>query len=60
MMGKITELLRPFELMAEMCGMRWLSPMIVYSARQQSKTTLTHISEAYRHWLSAPLEGEQA
>lgn len=46
--------------MAEMCGMRWLSPMIIYSARQQSPATLTHISDAYRQWLIAPLEGEHA
>ncbi|SPZ01406.1 glutathione-regulated potassium-efflux system ancillary protein KefG [Proteus mirabilis] len=56
----LSELLRPIELMAEMCGMRWLSPMIIYSARQQSKTTLGHISDAYRQWLQAPLEGEHA
>ena len=49
--------MRPIELMAEMCGMRWLSPMIIYPARQQSKTTLGHISDAYRQWLQAPLEG---
>lgn len=54
----LSELLRPLELMAEMCGMRWLSPMIIYSARQQTKITLNHIGEAYADWLSAPLEGE--
>ncbi|RLR52935.1 potassium transporter KefG, partial [Pseudomonas aeruginosa] len=37
---------------------RWLSPMIIYSARQQTKTTLNHIGAAYDDWLSAPLEGE--
>lgn len=51
----MTEIMRPFELTAQMCSMHWLTPMIIYWARRQSPETLKNYAEAYGDWLSSPL-----
>uniref|UniRef100_A0A3B0LZ40 General stress protein 14 n=1 Tax=Arsenophonus endosymbiont of Trialeurodes vaporariorum TaxID=235567 RepID=A0A3B0LZ40_9GAMM len=52
----LTELLRPFELIALMCEMQWLSPVIIYMARRQSLEYMQECAKAYRDWLKSPLE----
>lgn len=52
----LTELLRPFELIALMCEMQWLSPVIIYMARRQSLEDMQECAKAYRDWLKSPLE----
>ncbi|PHM64755.1 glutathione-regulated potassium-efflux system ancillary protein KefG [Xenorhabdus stockiae] len=49
------DILRPFELVASMCHMHWLSPMILYWARRQPPEVLVSHANAYWEWLKAPL-----
>ncbi len=51
----LSEILRPFELTAQMCGMHWLSPMIIYRARRQNTDVTKNYARAYSDWLAAPL-----
>ncbi|XBS72002.1 glutathione-regulated potassium-efflux system ancillary protein KefG [Acerihabitans sp. KWT182] len=50
------EVLRPFELAATLCRMRWISPMVVYWARRQTHDALTRHADAYVRWLNEPAE----
>lgn len=49
------DILRPFELTAEMCHMHWLPPMVFYWARRQPAATLREYADTYAAWLQAPL-----
>ncbi len=51
----LTEILRPFELTAAMCRMHWLTPVIVYQARRQSREMLENHARAWGEWLASPL-----
>ncbi|TKI04984.1 glutathione-regulated potassium-efflux system ancillary protein KefG [Martelella alba] len=50
------EVLRPFELTATLCRMRWLPPLVIYWARRQSADILKRHADAYVQWLNMPLE----
>ncbi len=49
------EIMRPFELTAQMCRMHWMTPMIIYWARRQSSEVMKHYASAYVDWLTSPL-----
>ena len=51
----MNDILSPFELTASMCSMHWVSPMIIYWARRQSRQTLSRHGKAYAEWLKNPL-----
>lgn len=51
----MSEIMRPFELTAQMCHMHWMTPMIIYWARRQSAETLKNHARAYGDWLANPL-----
>lgn len=50
----MSEIMRPFELTAQMCRMHWLTPMIIYWARRQTPEAMQHVVRAYGDWLAAP------
>nr|WP_086940686.1 glutathione-regulated potassium-efflux system ancillary protein KefG [Thaumasiovibrio occultus] len=52
----IEEILRPFELIADLCQMHWISPMVVYWARRLSQAELAEKAIEYHQWLHAPKE----
>lgn len=50
------DILRPFELIAAMCHMHWLTPILVYWARRQKPEVLVEShAKAYGDWLRNPL-----
>lgn len=49
------DILRPFELTATMCRMKWVSPMVIYWARRQNPEVLARHAGEYAQWLNAPL-----
>ncbi|EKS7768304.1 glutathione-regulated potassium-efflux system ancillary protein KefG [Edwardsiella piscicida] len=49
------EVLRPFELTALRCHMRWLPPLTIYWARRQRLEMLHAQAHDYAEWLAAPL-----
>ncbi|RWR02498.1 potassium transporter KefG [[Pantoea] beijingensis] len=51
----MSEIMRPFELTAQMCRMHWMTPMIVYWARRQTPEIMKNYANAYRDWLASPL-----
>lgn len=51
----LTEILRPFELTAAMCNMRWLPPLVLYWARRQTQDVLLRQIKEYEDWLRNPL-----
>ncbi|PIJ51245.1 glutathione-regulated potassium-efflux system ancillary protein KefG [Erwinia sp. OLTSP20] len=51
----MSDIMRPFELTAQMCRMHWLTPMIIYWARRQSAEMMNNFSRAYGEWLASPL-----
>ncbi|ADD78808.1 glutathione-regulated potassium-efflux system ancillary protein KefG [Pantoea sp. PA1] len=51
----MNDILRPFELTAQMCRMHWMPPMIIYWARRQDPDLLKNYARAYSDWLAAPL-----
>ncbi|MBS0848294.1 glutathione-regulated potassium-efflux system ancillary protein KefG [Citrobacter sp. JGM124] len=54
------DILLPFELTASMCSMNWITPMIIYWARRQSRQALASHAKAYAEWLQNPLSaGDQ-
>jgi len=54
----MSDIMRPFELTAQACRMHWLTPMIIYSARRQSRQAMATYASAYQDWLSQPLPQE--
>lgn len=50
------DILRPFELTAALCRMRWHKPLIVYWARRQEPQILARHAANYGRWLAAPLD----
>ncbi|MFP1734240.1 glutathione-regulated potassium-efflux system ancillary protein KefG [Lonsdalea quercina] len=54
------DVLRPFEMTATMCHMRWMKPLVIYNARRMSRDALREHAHRYGDWLAAPLsEGGQ-
>ena len=51
----MSEIMRPFELTAQMCSMHWLTPMIIYQARRQGAEAMKNFARAYGDWLANPL-----
>ncbi|QHM73543.1 Glutathione-regulated potassium-efflux system ancillary protein KefG [Mixta intestinalis] len=51
----MNEIMRPFELTAQMCRMHWLTPMVIYWARRQPPEIMKNYAQAYEAWLSSPL-----
>lgn len=51
----MSDIMRPFELTAQMCRMHWMTPMVIYWARRQTPAVLRNFAHAYSDWLSAPL-----
>ncbi|AUG99152.1 glutathione-regulated potassium-efflux system ancillary protein KefG [Pectobacteriaceae bacterium CE70] len=56
----MSDVLRPFEMTAAMCHMRWMEPMVIYWARRLPRHVLLSHARLYEKWLSSPLTtGEQ-
>ncbi|NJC99842.1 glutathione-regulated potassium-efflux system ancillary protein KefG [Candidatus Erwinia dacicola] len=51
----MSDIMRTFELTAQMCSMHWLMPMIIYWARRQSGDVMNNYAHAYSDWLANPL-----
>lgn len=51
----MADIMRPFELTAQMCRMHWMTPMVLYWARRQPKEVMSQFARAYGEWLAAPL-----
>lgn len=51
----MSDIMRPFELTAQMCRMHWMTPMVIYWARRQASEVMRNYAHAYRDWLSSPL-----
>jgi len=51
----MSDIMRPFELTAQMCRMHWMTPMVIHWARRQTPETLRHFARAYGDWLASPL-----
>ncbi|KJV34453.1 glutathione-regulated potassium-efflux system ancillary protein KefG [Pantoea sp. SM3] len=51
----MSDIMRPFELTAQMCRMHWMTPMVIYWARRQTPEVMRNYARAYRDWLSSPL-----
>ncbi|MDF7661443.1 glutathione-regulated potassium-efflux system ancillary protein KefG [Erwiniaceae bacterium L1_54_6] len=51
----MSDIMRPFELTAQMCRMHWMTPMVIYWARRQTPAVLRNFAQAYSDWLSSPL-----
>ncbi|MXP67870.1 glutathione-regulated potassium-efflux system ancillary protein KefG [Pantoea sp. Aalb] len=49
------DILRPFELTAKMCRMRWINPMVIYCARRQKSKIINNFIRIYSEWLASPL-----
>ncbi|MCL9780454.1 glutathione-regulated potassium-efflux system ancillary protein KefG [Vibrio sp. S4M6] len=47
----LEEILQPFELMAALCKMEWLEPLVLYWSRNVSDTERSRHAEDYRAWL---------
>ena len=47
----VTELLRPLEQTAVLCGMEWLEPLVFYNALHLDAAELRKAGERYRDWL---------
>ncbi len=54
----LSDIMRPFELVAHTCHMHWMSPMVIYHARRQPREILKSLADAYTSWLSQPLPEE--
>ncbi|MCL2892441.1 glutathione-regulated potassium-efflux system ancillary protein KefG [Brenneria tiliae] len=52
------DLLRPFEMTAALCRMRWIKPMMIYWARRLPPDVLSGHARAYGEWLASPFENE--
>lgn len=50
----MSEIMRPFELTAQLCRMHWLTPMIIYLARRQPPEVMKNYARAYGDWLTSP------
>ncbi|ATA26366.1 glutathione-regulated potassium-efflux system ancillary protein KefG [Brenneria goodwinii] len=53
------DFLRPFEMTASLCRMRWIKPMIVYWARRLPPDVLSSHALAYAQWLASPFSPEE-
>lgn len=51
----MSDIMRPFELTAQMCRMHWMTPMIIYWARRQAPEVQKNVARAYSEWLVSPL-----
>jgi glutathione-regulated potassium-efflux system ancillary protein KefG len=56
----ITELLRPFEQTARLCGMNWLPPFIVHGTHAIEEEAISLSAEAYRQLIGELREGRTA
>ncbi len=54
----ITEMLRPFEQTASLCGIRWLPPFVVYGTHMLETDAFAGHAEDYRRVLTALRDGE--
>ncbi|CAK9886515.1 MAG: General stress protein 14 [Candidatus Erwinia impunctatus] len=54
----LTEIIIPFQLTAQMCRMRWITPLVIYNARRQPAEHLHHQARAYADWLANPELGD--
>nr|MBA2817564.1 glutathione-regulated potassium-efflux system ancillaryprotein KefG [Candidatus Pantoea persica] len=51
----MADIMRLFELIAQMCRIYWMTPMCAYWARRQPKEVMRHFARAYGEWLTALL-----
>lgn len=56
----ITELLRPFEQTAQLCGMNWLPPFIIHGTHAIEDDAIVQSAEAYRQLIGELREGRTA
>ncbi|MET3077794.1 MULTISPECIES: glutathione-regulated potassium-efflux system ancillary protein KefG [Pantoea] len=52
---QMSDIMRPFELTAQMCRMHWMTPMVIYWARRQTPDVMRNFARAYGDWLASPL-----
>ncbi|UTV27979.1 glutathione-regulated potassium-efflux system ancillary protein KefG [Photobacterium atrarenae] len=55
----VAEILRPFELCADLCQMSWLEPLTLHWARRIPALELAQHIATYRAWLTDPFHPEQ-
>ncbi|NBV98868.1 MAG: hypothetical protein EBR67_05075 [Proteobacteria bacterium] len=51
------EFLRPFEQIANLCGMKYLEPFILHSARNSDDETILKHAQAYRDLIKRETNG---
>ncbi|MBW3697374.1 glutathione-regulated potassium-efflux system ancillary protein KefG [Vibrio sp. T187] len=52
----LQQILQPFELMAALCQMHWMEPLVLHWARNVTDMDRYQHAEKYRHWLLNPLQ----
>jgi glutathione-regulated potassium-efflux system ancillary protein KefG len=55
----LAELLKPFEITARLCGMRWLEPLVLHDAHTAGEEKLARHCRAFRSRLQARLESPE-
>lgn len=51
----LQQILHPFELVASLCQMHWIEPLVLHWSRNVSEMDRYQHAEKYRHWLLNPL-----
>ncbi|OIQ25419.1 glutathione-regulated potassium-efflux system ancillary protein KefG [uncultured Vibrio sp.] len=52
----LEQILQPFELMAALCQMKWVDPLVLYWSRNVTDIDRYQHAEQYRRWLIDPTE----
>ncbi len=55
----IADILKPFELSADLCQMEWLEPLVLHWARRIPTRELEQHVQDYRCWLQTPLVNDK-
>jgi len=58
--SSVDDILKPFELTAELCQMHWMPPLVLHWARRVPDAERREHAQLYREWLNAPLAGVDA
>ncbi|MCK6263146.1 glutathione-regulated potassium-efflux system ancillary protein KefG [Vibrio sp. ZSDE26] len=53
----LEQILQPFELMAALCQMQWVEPLVLYWSRNVTDIDRYQHAEQYRRWLLTPTVG---
>ncbi|MGF1697447.1 glutathione-regulated potassium-efflux system ancillary protein KefG [Vibrio kyushuensis] len=52
----LEQILQPFELMAALCQMQWVEPLVLYWSRNATDMDRYQHAECYRQWLLSPMK----